>query len=117
MNPNVEKKKVRPYLSKGFRIGTDLALWFTGLTAGAFHKRLNCIVKGALCLLRVRVIGSEKTTSYSKGRIGISPFSRKRSDWFLLCFTRISRAEPENSWVSSSFYILVSQYVLKMIDS
>lgn len=74
MNPNVEKKKVRPYLSKGFRTGTDLALWFTGLTAGAFHKRLNCMVKGALCLLRVRVIGSEKTTSYSKSRIGISPF-------------------------------------------
>ena len=38
MNPNVEKKKVRPYKSNGFNTGTDCALWFTGLTHGARHK-------------------------------------------------------------------------------
>ena len=40
MNPNVEKKKVRPYLSFGLRIGTDSAFRFTGFTAGAFQRTL-----------------------------------------------------------------------------
>jgi len=91
MNPNVEKKKVRPYLSKGFRMGTDWALWFTGLTAGAFHKRLNCIVKGALCLLRVRVIGSEKNHKlFKRSNRYFTFFSRKGSTGLFYIFTRIS---------------------------
>lgn len=38
MKPNVEKKKVLPYMLNGFSTGTDCALWFTGLTCGARHK-------------------------------------------------------------------------------
>ena len=38
MNPNQVKKKVRPYLSNGFRIGMDLALRLIGLTTGAVHS-------------------------------------------------------------------------------
>jgi len=38
MNPNQVKKKVRPYLSNGLRIGMDLALRLIGLTTGAVHS-------------------------------------------------------------------------------
>lgn len=38
MKPNVEKKKVRPYLLTGLNTGTERALWFNGLTFGAFHS-------------------------------------------------------------------------------
>jgi len=38
MNPKVEKKNVRPYLSTGLRIGILLAFPFIGLTSGAFQR-------------------------------------------------------------------------------
>jgi hypothetical protein len=35
MKPSQEKKNTRPYLSKGFKIGIDLALLLIGFVSGA----------------------------------------------------------------------------------
>lgn len=37
-NPDHEKKKVRPYLLSGFRIGIERALRLMGLTSGASQR-------------------------------------------------------------------------------
>lgn len=38
INPNVEKKKVRPYMLIGFKTGIDRALWLAGFIAGADQR-------------------------------------------------------------------------------
>lgn len=51
MKPNHEKKKTRPYLLKGLRIGIVSAFLLTGLTRGAFQKVVMSkpIVLAGLC--------------------------------------------------------------------
>jgi hypothetical protein len=38
MKPDQEKKKVRPYLSTGLRMGIERAFLLMGLTSGALHS-------------------------------------------------------------------------------
>jgi len=38
MNPDQEKKNVRPYLFNGLRIGIERALRLIGFTSGAVHR-------------------------------------------------------------------------------
>ena len=40
MKPNHEKKKTRPYMSKGLKNGKLLAFLLIGLTLGALHRRV-----------------------------------------------------------------------------
>lgn len=56
MKPSQEKKKVRPYLSKGLSIGMERALRFNGLTSGADHsiEALNGMV--AVVVRNVRLV-------------------------------------------------------------
>ena len=52
IKPIVEKKNVRPYLSKGFRAGTDLAFLLIGLTSGGV-QRIETRIIGLIKLMRL----------------------------------------------------------------
>ena len=46
MNPIHEKKKTRPYWSKGLRMGIDLAFRLLGLTSGEVNNNLTKLIMG-----------------------------------------------------------------------
>lgn len=50
MKPNHEKKKTRPYLLTGLKMGTERAFWLMGLTSGAETMALKIDMAGGLLL-------------------------------------------------------------------
>lgn len=54
-NPHHESRKTRPYMLRGFKAGTDFALWLTGLISGAFHSEAT---EGGIALAKVYGAGS-----------------------------------------------------------